>query len=151
MQIVSVEALLSINETIIVQLISFLIFLFIINRVMFRPMRSLMKDRSAHVSKIEQDISDAGEEYKQLLVQIKEREFAVKTEAFDIREKLEASGNEEAAVIIESAKKEILDAKERIGRELAGQMADAKTQIKGESETLAVTIMEKVLDRRLQS
>jgi F-type H+-transporting ATPase subunit b len=151
MQIVSVEALLSINETIIVQLISFLIFLFIINRVMFRPMRRLIKERGAHVSQIEQDISEAGEEYKQLLDRIKEQESAVKTDAFAIREKLEASGNEEAAVIIESARKEILDIKERVGRKLAEQMSEAKIQINRESETLAVTIMEKVLDRRLQS
>lgn len=151
MQIVSVEALLSINETIIVQLLSFLIFLFIIDRVMFRPMRSLMKERDAHVSQIEKDIFEAAEEYEQLSDQIKKQESAVKSEAFAIREKIEASGDEEAAVIIESARKEISDIKERVGRELKGQMSQAKTQIKRESESLAVTIMEKVLDRRLQS
>ena len=41
MQIVSVEALLSINETLIFQLLSFLIFLFIIKRMMFRPLRGI--------------------------------------------------------------------------------------------------------------
>ena len=40
MQIISNIALISINETLVVQLISFLIFLFIINRIMFRPLRT---------------------------------------------------------------------------------------------------------------
>jgi len=45
MQIVSNVALISINETMVVQLISFLIFLFVINRVMFRPLRESMHER----------------------------------------------------------------------------------------------------------
>ena len=45
MQIITNIALISINETLIVQLLSFLIFLFIINRVMIRPLRGVMSDR----------------------------------------------------------------------------------------------------------
>ena len=37
MEIVSKIALITINETLVIQLVSFLIFLFVINRMMFRP------------------------------------------------------------------------------------------------------------------
>jgi F-type H+-transporting ATPase subunit b len=136
MQIVSVEALLSINETLIVQLLSFLIFLFIIKRVMIRPLR---KD----------DISEAENEYQKLLDRIKAQKSAVKTEAFAIRDKLEKSGNAEAAAIIESTQMEILDLKKKVGRELDDQISDVKAYIKKESEVVAAAIMEKILDRRL--
>ena len=52
MQIVSNVALISINETFLVQLISFLIFLFIINRVMIRPLRGVMREREEYVEKL---------------------------------------------------------------------------------------------------
>ncbi len=150
MQIVSVEALLSINETLIVQLISFLIFLFIIKRVMFRPLRGLMKKREQHVDKIKFDISEAEIEYVRLLDQIKKRESAVRREAFSIRDKLEKSGGDEVAAIMESTRKEISDLKKKVGKELQGQISEAKQQIQKETEAIAVAIMGKVLDRSPQ-
>jgi F-type H+-transporting ATPase subunit b len=149
MQIVSVEALLSINETLIVQLLSFLIFLFIIKRVMIRPLRGMIKQRGEHVHKIKDDISEAENEYQKLLDRIKAQKSAVKTEAFAIRDKLEKSGNAEAAAIIESTQMEILDLKKKVGRELDDQISDVKAYIKKESEVVAAAIMEKILDRRL--
>ncbi len=149
MQIVSVEALLSINETLIVQLISFLIFLVIIKRVMFRPLRGIIKKRGEHVHKIKDDISEAENEYQKLLDRIKVQKSAVKTEAFAIREKLEKAGNAEAAAIIESTQMEILDLKKKVGRELDDQISEVKAYIKKESEVVAAAIMEKILDRRL--
>ena len=151
MQIVSVEALLSINETLIVQLVSFLIFLVIIKRVMFRPLRGMIKDRSEHVHKINSDISEAEKEYQKLLNQIKAQESTVKTEAFAIREKLEKAGSAEAAAIIESTQMEILDLKKKVGRELDDQILEIKAYIEKESAVVAATIMEKILDRRLHS
>ena len=151
MQIVSVEALLSINETLIVQLISFLIFLFIIQRVMFRPLRGMIKQRAEHVHKINDDISEAENEYQKLLDQIKAQESAVKTEAFALKDKLEKAGNSEAAAIIESTQMEIVDLKEKVGRELDDQISDVKAYIKKESEVVAAAIIEKILDRRLHS
>jgi F-type H+-transporting ATPase subunit b len=151
MQIVSVEALLSINETLIVQLISFLIFLVIIKRVMFRPLRGIIKERAEHVHKIKDDISEAENEYQKLLDRIKAQKSAVKTEAFAIREKLEKAGNAEAAAIIESTQMEILDLKKKVGRELDDQISEVKAYIKKESEVVAAAIMEKILDRRLHS
>ncbi|OQY06422.1 MAG: hypothetical protein B6I22_05580 [Desulfobacteraceae bacterium 4572_123] len=59
MQIISNIALISINETLFIQLISFLIFLFIINRIMFRPLRRIIIERENHIEKINLDIIDA--------------------------------------------------------------------------------------------
>lgn len=149
MQIVSVEALLSINETIIVQLLSFLIFLYIINRVMFRPLRGLMKQRADHVSKIKSDVFAADNEYEQIFHQINERGSAVKSEAFAIREKLEKSGAGEASEIIAAARQDIADLKKKMDIELENQIFKARKYIKIESEPLASSVMEKILDRGL--
>ena len=59
MQIISNIALISINETLIVQVISFLIFLYIINRIMFRPLRSVTAERENHIKGIQKDIVEA--------------------------------------------------------------------------------------------
>ena len=107
MQIISKIALLTINETLIVQMLSFLIFLFVINRVMFQPLRRTMADREDYLKKIDTEIVDAEDELERMAQRIESHESAVKLEAFEQKDKLEESGNQEAADIIASAKEEI--------------------------------------------
>ena len=52
MEVVSTIGLITINETVIIELISFLIFLFLINRIMFRPLQDIMGEREAHIEDI---------------------------------------------------------------------------------------------------
>ena len=149
MQIVSNIALLSINETLIVQMISFLIFLYVINRVMIRPLKDLMSERVNHVENIKQDIVNAEGKYKEILEQVKQRDAALRQEAFAISEKLEKAANMEALELISATREKIATLKGEAAREVDVQVREAQKYFRKESETLAVTIMEKVLDRRL--
>ena len=97
MQIISNVALISINETLIFQIISFLIFLFIINRIMFRPLRKVKNERENYVETIQKDIVDAEKKFENLTVQIQVQEKAVRNEAFEQKERLETTGKQKAA------------------------------------------------------
>ncbi len=149
MQIISNIALISINETLIVQVISFLIFLYIINRVMFRPLRSVVAERQSHIEHIRQDIVAAGKKFESLTNQIEEQEAAVKMEAFMQKKKLEEAGGRRADEIFASTRKEMEAARDKAQKVVDAQVLEAKKYIKKESETLALSIIEKVLDRRL--
>ena len=149
MEIISKIALLSINETLIVQVVSFLLFLFIINRIMFRPLRSKMKQREDYLKKIKNEIMDAEDELVKIVQRIEDQEAAVKLEAFEQKDKLEKSGNQEAGDILASAREEIAGLKRAATEQIDGQISDARAHLKKESETLAVNVMEKLLERRL--
>ena len=149
MHITSNIALISINGTLFFQLLSFLLFLFIINRLMFRPLRGVMSERDNHIEKIQQDIVDTENEFKNMTNQLQQEESAVKDEAFELKEKLESAGSQQAAEIFDSAKEEIETLKKRAQKEVEAQISEARKYIGKESEALAVSIMEKMLDRRL--
>ena len=149
MQIISNIALISINETLIVQVISFLIFLFIINRVMFRPLRSVVAERQSHIEYLRQDIVTAGKKFESLTNQIKKQEATVKMEAFAQKKKLEEAGSRQADEIFVATQKSIAAEKDKALKEVEDQVLEAKKYIKKESETLALSIIEKMLDRRL--
>ncbi len=148
MQIISNIALLSINETLIVQVLSFLIFLFIINRIMFRPLRSTMDEREDYLKKINNEIVNAKDELKTIARRIEAHKSAVKLEAFELKDKLEKSGDQEATDIITSAREEIAGLKQTAARQIDYQISEARDHLKSESEALAMNIMEKILDRR---
>ena len=149
MEIVSNIALISINETLIVQIISFLIFLYIINRIMFRPLRSVVAERENHIKSIQKDIVVAENKLVSLTDQIREHESAVKREAFAQKAKLEEAGGRQADEIFASTRKELEAARDKAQKEVDAQVLEAKKYIKEESEALALTVMEKVLNRRL--
>lgn len=151
MEIISNIALISINETLVVQLISFLIFLFIINRIMFRPLRKVMNERETYIEDIQKDIVDAEKKFEDLTVQIQAQEKAVRNEAFEQKDQLESSGKQKAAEIFAATREEIIALKSRAQQEVDDQISAARKQVLKESKGLAQNIIETVLHRSLNS
>ena len=116
---------------------------------MFRPLRDVMSERDNHIEKIQQDIVDTENELNNLTNQLQQEESAVKDEAFELKQELESAGSQQAAEIFVSAKEEIETLKERAQKEVEAQIFEARKGMGKESEALAVSIMEKMLDRRL--
>ncbi len=151
MQIISTTALISINGTLIAQVVSFLIFLFIINRIMIRPLQNAMAERDNHLEKMKQDIVDADKDVENISMQLEERKSAVIAEALGITKELDQSGSKKADEIFVSARSEVAALKEKATKEVDAQLAEATKHLKKESEALAINVMEKILDRRLAS
>jgi len=149
MHIISNIALISINGTLFFQLISFLIFLFIINRLMFRPLQGVMSERDNHIEKIKQDIIDSENELKNVTNQLQQEESAAKDEAFELRQELEAEASRQATEMFVSVRDEVETIKKKAQKEIDAQISEAIKDIGKESEALAFSIMEKILDRRL--
>ena len=151
MEIISNIALITINATLFHQLVAFLIFLFIINRIMFRPLRSVMAERENMIEKIKLDTMDAGETIERLKNELKERESKVRKEALKVQHELEEKGKQESAEILKSTLQEIELLKDKNEATINAQIMEAKKDLQKESEALALNIMEKLLDRRLVS
>jgi F-type H+-transporting ATPase subunit b len=149
MQIISNVALISINETLLFQLISFLIFLFIINRIMFRPLRETMREREDYIHRLNQEIVDAKEALETVAEQTKIEENAVRDAAFRVCDELEKIGNKEAHDILISARAEISELSNKSRQEVDARLHEARKSIDREAETLALNIMEKVLARKV--
>ena len=151
MEIVSNIALISINETLIVQLVSFLIFLFILNRVMIRPLRKVSEERQDYIGNIETDISKAEKEFDRIRAEITDKELVARREAFALQEKIEADGARTAMEIINGTKSESAQLRDDAQKELDGKLKAARQSIQSEAEALSISIMEKLLNRRLSS
>lgn len=149
MKIIENIALISINETLFVQLISFLIFLFIINRIMFRPLEKVMHDRNKYIDDMKQNVENAKDKMNLLMSQLNEREKQAKEEAFILQKKLEDAGSLEASKMFAETRKDVEKHAELVHQEVQQQIMEAKKQFSKESEMIASTIMEKVLNRRI--
>ncbi len=151
MEIITNVALISINETLVVQLVSFLIFLFIMNRIMFRPLRNAADQRREYIDKIQSDIRSAEKGYDDVSDRIKQQEDAARTEARDFNREQEEAAAGEAAGITASMREEILALRNKTESEVNAQLEEAGKTIEKESSALAISNKEKMLERRLSS
>jgi len=149
MHIISNIALITINETLFVQLLSFLTFLFIISRIMFRPFKNVMSESVNYMDKIKVDTVDTIQELEDLTEKLKVQESEVRAQALEVKRELEESGSAKSAEIFASTREEIEAIKERAEMEVNVQLSEARKHIQEESEALTMNIMEKLLDRRL--
>lgn len=149
MEIITTIALITINETVVVQAISFLIFLFILNRVMIAPLRAAIDDRTNYIEKARTETLAAKQKLDDLTDQISNQERSAKQEAFEVNRKTEAAGGKEAADIISEARKRIAAQREKAQREMDDQIAAARQSIQNEAEMLSTRVMEKILSREL--
>ena len=148
MHIISNTALISINETAIVQLISFLIFLFLMHKIMFRPLRGVTGDREAYVKKVKQEVIDAKKKVEDLSIQFQKQRNRVREEAFGITKKMEELGKQEVKNILRETRQDISEIREQAVKDVQTQVAEAQRHIKEEAEILTKDIVEKILCRR---
>ncbi|MBW2515056.1 MAG: hypothetical protein JRE21_10870 [Deltaproteobacteria bacterium] len=149
MQIISNIALISINETLLVQLISFLIFLFVINRIMIRPLRASMAERDNYIQMMREDIHDAQKELDEIAEASRQEEIEIRQTALQIAAEMESLGNHEAKDIIGEARDEIAAVKKQTQDKIESLLAEAMTSVKKEAEVLSISIMEKILERKV--
>lgn len=151
MEIIEKIALISINGTIFVQVLSFLIFLFIMNRLMFRPLSQTMEEREQYIEKVHEDISQAETDLDRVTLALKKREEDVRRAARDAGQKLEENGQAEADRIFEGVRLEIEDIKKETEKDIQAKLNAARKELHSEAETLALRVMEKILDRRISA
>ena len=108
-----------------------------------------MWEREHHMENVQKEIDESKKIIDFCHHELNERMHAVKKEARALTREMETEGIGEAEKIFESAQQEIAALKESTAKEIAIKIEKAKTALASEAETLAVTIMEKMLDRRL--
>jgi len=151
MNIESNIALISINETLFIQLICFLIFMVIMNKIMFRPLNKVIDDRTSYLAEMNKEVIDTKQKLADITADLQKQEFQVKTEAFCLQNDLLEDGSQTANQINKDAMSKIREIRKKAELEAEAKMTEARKSIKQDSEALAINVMEKVLNRRLAS
>ena len=151
MKIIETIALITINETLYFQLLSFLLFLFILNRIMIRPLRRVMGEREALLDRISQDITDTEQSFHDVEHQIELQENDARREAFKIRDQIEASGQHMADDLIAKTREEINALKVKAHKEADDHLAAARQEIQKEAAIISEQMIVSLLGRRSAS
>jgi F-type H+-transporting ATPase subunit b len=149
MELIQTNALISINATFVIQLISFLIFVAIMNRLMFRPLRDVMAKRQYRVSQLQDDIVAAQDQLAGIEADLAEQKRTVYHEAHLVNEALEEAASHQIGALFEQTREKTMAMRNDAEARLTEQLQAARTQVQDEARNLSTLIMQKILQRRL--
>ncbi|MBW1989182.1 MAG: ATP synthase F0 subunit B [Deltaproteobacteria bacterium] len=150
MEIVENVALISINATLAAQMVSFLIFLFLINRLMFAPLREVMAERQGRMDSAEQEISLTREKMEKIRETLAAQEAEARARARKTKERLSEEGGREAERILAAAREKIEKTRQETAEKVEQEIARVREYLDAEAKALAGEIMEKILGRSIQ-
>lgn len=148
MQVVENVALISINATLLVQLISFLVFMILFNRIMIRPLRKVMTERDAYMVQMRHEIDEIDNSYREISKQIKTQEAEARQAAFEIRAEIEAAGQLSVNDLMEKTKREIADIRLAAQQETDAKIVKARKKVAAQADGLADQMIASLLKWR---
>lgn len=137
--------------TLILQLLQFLLLIWILNRLMFRPILRLINDRDKHIEKIKQDVENAEREATELANKSMAMEKDARLDAGEERAGLRQEANSQMESIFEDTRKEMDTIMSEAEKEIDTQVEKAKDILHKEAAVLAEEIIEKVIGRRVEA
>jgi F-type H+-transporting ATPase subunit b len=125
----------SINYTIFIQIVNFLILIWVLNMVLYKPIRNILSQRKEKVSGLEQNIVTLGKEAQ-------EQDTAYNTGIRDARSK----GKKEKDAMMEAAAAEEKKVIDKINAQAQADLADVKNKIAKDAEQVRSVLQSQVDD-----
>jgi len=141
--------MISINATLVVQIIHFLILVFVLNRLMLRPLMNQMQERDQYIVKARKDSEDMLVEAERLVEERHTMEMKARRGAAQERATLKEQAVAEAEGIFDETRREAAGIRERIDAEVQSQMEKAEQALNQEATALAEEIADKIAGRRI--
>lgn len=143
--------MLEINATFIIQIISYFILLYLLNRLLFKPVMAVLEKRREQTEGTLKGAADVEKEVEEGLEAYRARLKDETAKAQEARAAIKKAAVEKEKALLESARKEAQDEISRMKAELEKGKRSALETLKEDAKKLSATIAEKVLERKLAS
>lgn len=137
----------NVDWTILVQIVNFLILIFILNFVLYKPIRSIMQQRKAKFEGLADSISSASKEAEDKNQAFTDGIKSARSKGQKQKEALmQAAAEEERTIVAEINAKAKADL-DAVKAQIAKEAGTVKQELEKEIDTFANTITEKILGR----
>ncbi|MDR1314477.1 MAG: ATP synthase F0 subunit B [Deltaproteobacteria bacterium] len=141
----------ALDWTLVAQLVTFLVLMFVLNQILFKPILNVLREREM----LFEDLKGKAASFKDQLEQGEAEEKSERTGAVKEGEKAQNArkleGQAEERSILEKAQAESAGRLEDAAKDLEAQVAEAKKGLEAEARTLGLDIAQKLLGREIRA
>lgn len=143
--------MISVNATLFMQAIHFLLLIFILNRLMFRPILRVIEDRRQYIQEAMSKVVSIEEETTSLAEKYTNMEKTAIRDAGNESSRLRKEAMALAEKIFNETRNEVNSIRGRVGQEIDSKIAKARQSLEDEANILADTIIEKFTGRGISN
>ena len=141
--------MIDIDWTLYAQIINFLLLVFLLNVVLFRPIRNALKARQAKLLAQETEINVLTDKGRSLEDEIKEELAAARRAGAGARESLKQEGVQAEATLLEEVKRQAELEWTAVEKKIKADMAKARASLQTQAQSFAQLLATKILGREL--
>jgi F-type H+-transporting ATPase subunit b len=141
--------MIDIDWTLYAQIINFLLLVFLLNVVLFRPIRTALRDRQAKLLAQEAEINVLTDQGRSLEDEIKEELAAARRAGAGARETLKQEGAQAEATLLEEVKRQVEMEWATVEKKIKADMAKARKSLQTQTQSFAQLLATKILGREL--
>jgi F-type H+-transporting ATPase subunit b len=139
-----------IDSTVFIQLVNFLLLIWILNQILYKPILGIMDRRKEILDKAQEEVKSVQETIDRRVAEYEEKIRAAKMEAMGQKGDLAKEGAQAAKVITDKAKGEISGMMGEFQAKLEKELASVRELLRNQSQRISSEIAEKVLGRSIQ-
>jgi len=141
--------MISINATLVLQVVHLLLLVFILNRLMFKPILKLVNERTGYMEKSKTEIRDLETEAERLKEEYLSLERQTRKKASTESLELKKAGVAQVEAMIDESQKEVASIRRESETKIESEFEKARPSLQGEATTLADEIVERLIGRRV--
>ncbi|MDL1955509.1 MAG: ATP synthase F0 subunit B [Candidatus Desulfofervidus auxilii] len=137
----------SVDKSCLIHLVNFVILIFILNALLYKPIREAIRQRKQRFEKDQEEISRLEAESEKKL---KEFEIALeeaRKNGMAQRESIVKAAHQEEKSLLDKIRKEMEEYLEKVKAEVSKDMQEARERLKGEIKAISADIAQKILGR----
>jgi len=141
--------MIDIDWTLFVQILNFLVLVFLLNMVLFKPIRKILLERRARLAAYEEDITGLAENRQGILGKVDEELVQARREGLGLREGMRQEGSQAESSLLERVKKEVDAEWTRVETKIKKDVAKAREALSAQAQDFAMALATKILGRKL--
>ncbi len=141
--------MIELDWTLFVQIFNFLLLVFLLNMVLFRPLRQGLRARQGEIAAFEGEIARLAQSERDLLNQVQENLAEARRHGLSQREALRQEGAQAEASLLEKVKQEVDAEWAKVEKKIKEDMAKARKALQAQVQDFAQALAAKIIGREL--
>jgi F-type H+-transporting ATPase subunit b len=140
----------SLDYTILVQMANFILLIFILNALLYKPILDIIGKRKQKLEESDGEIKRVNQTVAQKIAEYEEKVRQAKLDAMEQKNAIVKEGADMAKGVIDAVRSEIPGMMEQFNAKMGKEVEAAKAVLRTQSQKISLEIAEKVLGRSIQ-
>jgi F-type H+-transporting ATPase subunit b len=141
--------MINIDQSLIFQLINFLLLMVILNSLLYRPIRNILKQRAGKIAQLEEEAQKAKSDMIKKEQDYQEKLQQARKEGFEQKNQSKLQGQDEEKKLIQQANQKMESELNQNRQKITQQIEEARKKLSGEVASFSQEIAQKILGRTI--